>query len=346
MPNTLKLFCLKDILGSSSLGRVVRDPGRQPPSVRCFATDVADMFERTHGVLGLQCVNFPRFPDVLWPMLMNHFLRSCSLRLSGVVLLMVTLAACSFHSLRESRPDSALPKYGYKSLDHFPFREAWYGIYYEDVKIGYSHFKIDRGEKDFVIAFDSVVRLKIGRETKEIDLKESVHVKPDLALVSFESMVVMHNKKMEMRGVVKDSRLEVQLAVAEEVIRREYDFPGTLYHSSALSLMPALRGIRDGQTYTFLTFNAEKQEVQKVEQTISSVKEAPGPKNSVWKVRTVSGKSIIHSWLNKEGLPIIDKGSSEPIITFLEDETSAKNFLKRQREGLLRHFPDVLAESR
>lgn len=274
-----------------------------------------------------------------WPpksrIFMTHILFWRSLRFFFAALLIIGSAACPLHSQRESRTAWALPKDGYQSLDRFSFREAWYGIYYQDDKIGYSHFKIDRGKSDFVIAFDSVVRLRIGTVTKEIHLKESVHVRPDLALVSFDSTVLMNDKRMEMQGTVKGSRLEIQLAVAGEKIRREHDFQGTLYHSSAVSLMPALRGIRDGQTYTLLTFNAEKQGVEKVEQTISRVTGGPGPNKSVWKVKTTCGNSVVYSWLNDQGLPVIDKNGSEPIITFLEDETSAKNFLKRKKQGLL-----------
>ncbi len=270
------------------------------------------------------------------------------IRLFLAALSIVALAACPFRSLREDGPPAQLSPEGYRSLDRFPFREAWYGIYFEDDKIGYSHFKISQGKNSFVIAFDSVIRLRIRAQTKEIDLKESVNVKPDLSLMSFDSQVFMNSKQMEMRGVVRASRLEVEIAVGGENIKRGYEFPSTLYHSSAVSLMPALRGIRDGQAYSFLTFNAQKQQVEKVEQTISRVTGGPGPNKSVWKVRTVCGDSVMYSWLNEEGLPVIDKGSKEPIITFLEDETSAKNFLRRKKQGLLRRnldSPSAFAET-
>ena len=257
------------------------------------------------------------------------------MRLFLAALSLFVLTACPFRSLREGDAPTQLPPEGYQSLDRFPFREAWYGIYFDDDKIGYSHFKIKQGKNSFVIAFDSVVRLGIGAQTKEIDLKESVNVKPDLTLLSFDSLVIMDKKQMQMRGVVKESRLEVEIVVGGENMKRDYEVSTTVYHSSAVSLMPALRGIRDGQMYSFLTFNAQKQQLEKVEQTISRVTSAPGPKKSVWKVRTVCGDSVLHSWLNEQGLPIIDKGAKEPIITFLEDETSAKNFLKRKKQGAL-----------
>lgn len=260
---------------------------------------------------------------------MGHITGRHSLRFFFIALLMGSLAACPFRSSRESHTPAVLPKEGYQSLDRFPFREVWYGIYFEDDKIGFSRFKIDRGKGSFVIAFDSALRLSIGSQTKAIDLKESVNVKPDMSLVSFDSRVIMNNKKMTMQGSVRSSRLEVVLMVGDETIKRDYDFAGTLYHSSAVSLMPALRGLRDGQTYSFLTFNAEKQQLEKVEQTISRVISTPGPKNGMWKVKTVYGGSVVHSWLNNQGLPVIDKGGSEQISTFLEDEASAKNFLAR-----------------
>jgi len=61
---------------------------------------------------------------------------------------------------------------GYVTLDKLPFHEAWYGMYFQEDKIGYSHFKIEPSGDLFNITTDSLMRLKANKKTSEVGLKE------------------------------------------------------------------------------------------------------------------------------------------------------------------------------
>lgn len=246
----------------------------------------------------------------------------------GVLILLTS--SCTLHSTGINKQGAALSRDGYQTLAHFPFCEAWYGIYYEDEKIGCSHFRINPRRDGYSISFDSLMRLKTKGKVDEIDLTEEVHVKPDLTLVSFDSKVNMNAKHMEMRGMVRDGRLEVDISIGGEKLQRQFEVDGTLYHSSSVSLMPGLKGLRDGQTYSFTVFNAEKQALEKVDQQIFRVAGQAGPKGSVWKVRNAYGQAVVYAWLDEKGLTIIEKGGSEPLITVLEDEDAARQFRDRK----------------
>ncbi len=240
--------------------------------------------------------------------------------------LILFLCSCTLHSSGINKEQATHSRDGYQTLARFPFREAWYGIYYQDDKIGYSHFRIDPGKDGFVISFDSLIRLKTKGKTDEIDLTEKVQVKPDLTLVSFDSVVNMNAKRMEMRGIMSDKRLDVDISVGGETLKHPFKLEGTIYHASSVSLMPALKGLTDGQSYTFTVFNAEKQRLETVDQQIFRVRGQAGPKGSVWKVKNAYGEAVVHSWLNEKGLTVIEKGGSEPLMTVLEDEESARKF--------------------
>jgi hypothetical protein len=112
--------------------------------------------------------------------------------------------------------------------------------------------------------------------------------------------------------------------------KQSHEFPvrDKIYHSSAISLMPAIRGLKDGAEYSFAVFNKQLLAFEQVRQEISSVKGSPGPNNAVWRVKSASSRSGAGQfWLNKEGLAVLEKGS---LISILEDEATAKSFLEKK----------------
>jgi hypothetical protein len=114
---------------------------------------------------------------------------------------------------------------------------------------------------------------------------------------------------------------------------QEFPVEGRLYHSSAISLMPALQGLKEGETLSFKVFNSEKQGMEPVEQHISMVKGDPGPNGAVWQVKNTYGRSPVHSWLDRKGLTVLEKALDGALITVLEDQTKAERFLTQKTAG-------------
>lgn len=222
---------------------------------------------------------------------------------------------------------------GCGTLDKMPFQEAWYGMYFKEDKVGYSHFKIQPDGKNFNVISDSVMRLTALKKTNEITMKEKVTVKPDLTLISFESNVHMNGKDLHMVGKAEGKKFVVDMEVEGEKLTREYPLEERIFHSSAISLMPALRGLRDGDKYSFGVFNAERQGLEKIEQEVATVRGDPGPNGAIWKVKNQYGKSTVVSWLDKRGLTVLEKGLDGALLTVLEDETAARRFLEKKTSG-------------
>lgn len=247
--------------------------------------------------------------------------------------LTLSLNSCVFRSFTTEKPHKAVPLEGYATLGKLPFKEAWYGMYFQEDKVGYSHFKIEPSGEDYSISTDSVMRLTALKKTNEISMKEKVLVRPDLTMIGFESRVNMNGKDLKMVGSTEGDKFVVNIDVEGEKLRREYALDGKVYHSSAISLMPAIRGLKDGESYSFKVFNAEKQGMQKVDQQVWTVKGSPGPNGAVWKVKNTYGRSRIHSWLNNEGLTVLEKALAGSLITMLEDSETALAFLKKKTSG-------------
>src|SRR3972149_9003262 len=122
------------------------------------------------------------------------------------LLLIVILAAalmissCMVNSLSDVPADKSTVVQGCKSLDKIPFKEAWYGTYFQEDKVGYSHFKLEPDGKNFIIQSDSVMRLTALKKTSKIVMNEKVQVRPDLTLISVDSKVSMNDKDLHMTG--------------------------------------------------------------------------------------------------------------------------------------------------
>ncbi len=244
--------------------------------------------------------------------------------------LSVPQTSCMLHSLKTDQPDQVVPDEGYGTLDRFPFREAWYGTYFDEDKIGYSHFKIEPSGSNFSITSDSTMRLTTAKKTNEIVMRETVTVRPDLTMVSFQSNYRQNDKNLKMTGRTEDGRLVVTMTTDGNTLNREHPIEEKVYHFSARSFMPALKGISDGRVHSFAVFDPYLQRVQKVDQRISSVKGDPGPNDAVWKVRNSVERSVVDSWLDRKGLTVLEKGS---LVTVLEDESTAKRFLQAKTAG-------------
>ncbi|MGB6066359.1 MAG: transglutaminase-like domain-containing protein [Desulfomonilaceae bacterium] len=206
-------------------------------------------------------------------------------------------------------------------------------MYFQNDKVGYSHFKIEPASNNFSINTDSFMRLKALRKVNEVKMKERVVVRPDLTLVSFQSVVRMNGKDMTMTGKSEGRQFLVDITVEGEKESRQYPLNEKIYPSSAISLMPALRGLKNNQSYTFDVFNAEKLGMQKVDQQMSTVKGPAGPNGAIWKVKNTCGQSVVDSWLDKKGLTVIEKALQGSLITMLEDENTAEKFVKDKAQG-------------
>ncbi len=247
-------------------------------------------------------------------------------------LISVALASC-IRNIVDTKPIEPAPPAGYGSLGALPFKEAWYGMYFHEDKVGFSHFKIEPSGENFVISSDSVMRLTAMKKTDEVSMKERVLVKPDLSLISFDSEVKMNNRLLTVKGTSQADKFLLEMNADGEKIHREYPIDQKIYHTSGISLMPALRGVKQGKSYSFMVFNTEKQELEKIEQSISEVKGDPGPHGAIWKITTNYGQTVVYSWLDKQAKAVMEKAMEGQLITVLEDEAAAKRFLEKKTAG-------------
>lgn len=246
------------------------------------------------------------------------------------ILIAIINCSCMVKSFNPDSENALESSKGYGTLSNFPFKEAWYGIYFQEDKIGYSHFKIQPDGKNFVIDSDSTMRLTAMKKTNEINMNEKITVAPDLSLLSFDSDVKMNQKSLKIEGKLESTKLLLKMNVDNEKVEREFPVNGKIFHTSAISLMPALKGLKEGSKNSFNVFNVERQSIESIEQEIAAVKGSPGPSEAVWRVTNNYGQSSVNSWLNRKGMVVLEKALDGSLITILEDEAAAKQFLEKR----------------
>ncbi len=263
--------------------------------------------------------------------------RAFTLRAVGVVLCAcLWFTSCVYTDLRSKMAGSPAvdaPADGYGSVGKFPFKEAWYGMYFHEDKVGYSHYRMEPAGDNFIIHSESLMRLTAMKNTNEVQMKEAVTVRPDLSMIAFDSSVRMNETTLKMNGNMQADLFLISMDVDGQKMNREYPVEGKLYHTSAISLLPALKGLKEGRTNSFTIFNPEKQGMDKIEQLVMAVKGEPGPNNAVWKVKNNYGNSVVYSWLNPAGQTVLEKALEGQLITVVEDETTAKKFLEKKKAG-------------
>lgn len=215
-------------------------------------------------------------------------------------------------------------------MGNFPFKEAYYGNYFLEEKVGYSHLKIEPSGEDFSIFNESMVLLTIKDKTDELALKQTVVVRPDLSLVSLDSTAYENGKELHLVGRTEGNRFILE--ITKEGKKTNFEFPADdkIYHSNAITLMPALRGIKDGAHYTFKVLNEKKQALEEIDQQILRVQGPEGPNGAVWQVKITVDHAVIHSWLDRKGLPVLEKALKGSLVTMLEDKATAEKFLKKK----------------
>lgn len=242
----------------------------------------------------------------------------------------LTSTSCVFRSIAESKPEPVEPILGYGSVGKLPFKEAYYGSYFLEDKVGYSHLKIEPAGENFSLLNESLVLLTVKDKTDELSLKQTVIVRPDLSMVSLDSVTRENGKELHLEGWIEGNRF--MLEITREGAKKNFEFPvdGKIYHSNAITLMPALKGVKSGANYTFKVLNEKKQALEEIDQRILKVQGPPGPNGAVWQVKTTIDHAIIYSWLDRKGLPVLEKALNGSLVTMLEDKNTAESFLKKK----------------
>jgi hypothetical protein len=249
-----------------------------------------------------------------------------------LALVAVALAGCAGKYFQDAGTPPVPPQY---RLAEWPWQEYWTGIVFNGNKIGYAHVQVHpvAGGEAFEIAGDSAFRLRFLGFDKRIALRARDRVKPDFALESFEYAYHIDGSDLALAGDRRDGVLRVKVTNAGRTSEQVLPAAEAVYPSSAIGMIPVLRGLVAGAEYRYTVYVGESQRLAEVQQRVERYERSTLFEGEAWKVTTELAGLQTTTWIDRLGRPVLEIGLAGVIIAGLEDEQRAKRDLARATLG-------------
>ena len=260
---------------------------------------------------------------------MNHSTPFHLARVSFLLIIsVILLSSCASHYFSPlPAPREPLK---IRNLGDLPYNELWQGFVFNGEKVGFAHLKIVPMTEvhQYQILSEAHLRLRFMGLEKHISLKSDDKVRPDLTLVSFHYEQKMDEKPLILVGTATDGTLRILQKSGATEKSAEIKLSGPLYPTSVINLYPVLKGMEVGSQYRYGVYDPQTQSMTEVVQSVIEFEESKKlALEPAVKVETQMHGHTASSWINMKGETIFEMAMGGVLITYKEDEKSAKRFL-------------------
>ena len=217
-----------------------------------------------------------------------------------------------------------------KNLGDLPHNELWQGFVFNGEKVGFAHLKIVPMPElnQYQILSEAYLRIRFMGMDKHISMKSADKVRPDLTLVSFHYEQKMDEKPFTLHGATTDNTLTIRQKSGDAEKSAEIPLTGPLYPTSGINLYPVLKGMKVGSRYRYLVYDPQTQSMAEVNQSVIAFEESKKLSlEPAFKIETHMHGHSTSSWITMRGETIFELAMGGVVITYREDEKSAKRFL-------------------
>ncbi|MDX1375722.1 MAG: transglutaminase-like domain-containing protein [Burkholderiales bacterium] len=197
-------------------------------------------------------------------------------------------------------------------------------------KIGFTRIEV-RAAADapqrYEIASEAAMRLRFLGVDKRVNLRAFDRVRPDLTLERFRYRYELDGSLLEIEGHADARAVEfaVSASGARETRRIALDQP--LYPSSAIALLPALRGLALGREYRYAVFQGETQTLAAVEQVVLGWETSSLFAGPAFKLHARVDDLESTTWMSPDGRPLLELSLNGVLVSALEDAARAQRDL-------------------
>ncbi|MEN6320911.1 MAG: transglutaminase-like domain-containing protein [Syntrophaceae bacterium] len=264
--------------------------------------------------------------------LRNTFFKSFYIRYKKIALLLPLLVPLlsSCASLYFQPLPAPTEPLRIKDLGELPYQELWQGFVFNGEKIGFMNLKIVPMQKEnlYRILSEAHMRFRFLGIDKRIFMKSVDTVRPDLRLVSFHYEQKMDEKSLILDGTNTEGTLNISQKSGDVKKETKINYTGALYPASVINIYPLLVGMATGVNYRYPVYDPQTQSIEEVTQAVITFEESKElGLEPAYKVETQMHGHSVSSWINVKGETIFELGYGGVLITYKEDETSAKKFL-------------------
>lgn len=244
----------------------------------------------------------------------------------GLVLLsLIVLQGCASTYFRDAGPP---PETSTMNLETWPHREVWTGVVFNGDKVGFTRRQVrTAGAGLWEIESEAVMRFRFLGIDKRIRLHALDRVRPDLTLDTFTYEHEIDGNRLSVAGKAAGST--VSFAVETRGSREEKKLPleKPLFPTSALAFLPVFQGMKIHASGRYAVFHGETQTITEAEQEVLGYQASPLFDGPAFKVATRLLGLETTTWIAADGRPLFEVGMRGVIISALEDEARARQYL-------------------
>jgi hypothetical protein len=242
------------------------------------------------------------------------------------IALAVVLAGCAGRYFENAGDPPLVSRY---TLDTLPQKEFWTGIVFNGAKVGFSRLRIDAlpDSSLYRIESESALRLRVLGFDKHLDLHSIDTVNADLSLVSLRYDHRIDGSELHLSGRIQDHALEVEILAGASKSSQHLPLDGKVYPTTALALYPVLAGLEVGKQHALTVYNGEVQKLGEAVQRVEGWERSVLFDGPAFKVTTTMLGLSSTAWIDRRGRPLLELGLNGVLVSALEDETTARNYL-------------------
>lgn len=226
-----------------------------------------------------------------------------------------------FRTLEES------PQIPAQNPSTWPWQEYWTGIVFNGEKIGFSRQRFTPENEQFRITSEAALRLNFLMIDKELAFVSNDWVDENLQLKRFEYEYKIDNSRRLVKGFTQDNHVKLKVGDGHHFDEQLLPFEGELIPMNAIYLYPVLQGLQVGKVYNFQVFDGESRAIHRVEQKIIAFQSSELFTEKAFKLETELMGLSTTVWIDTKGLPQFELSLRGVMISALENEDRAKNYL-------------------
>lgn len=243
-----------------------------------------------------------------------------------VILFAVVINGCTsmyFHTLDE------VPTVEPHHPSAWPWQEYWTGIIFNGEKIGFSHQQFLPDQHRFLISSEAALRLRFLVVDKQFAAVTHDWVDASLNLQNLDYEYKIDKSRRLIKGSVYNNQLVLEVSDGEHTDTKELKFDGELVPLNAIYLYPVVHGLQVGRQYNYQVFDGESLAIQPVEQTIVAYQSSKLFDEKAFRVETEMMGLTTTTWLDASGLPQFELSLRGTLISALEPEKYAKEYITK-----------------
>jgi len=244
----------------------------------------------------------------------------------GLLVLLGGCASTSDYFQHAGRAPAVAPA----TLETWPHRELWTGIVFNGQKIGFTRREVRPARAApglYEIESEAAMRLKFLGFDKRVSLRSLERVRGDLTLESFRYRHEIDGSPLEVSGSSDGRTLSFSVKASGSREEKTLSLDQPLYPSSALALLPAMRGLALGARGRYAVFHGETQAIAEAEQEVLAYESSVLFEGTAFKTLTRLLGLETTTWIAPDGRPLFELGLRGVMISALEDEGAARRYL-------------------